>query len=299
MVSQLLAFARRRIVHPQPMNLNAHLQQALDMLQQILGEDIEITYHIDPNLGTVSADPAQIEQVLVNLVSNARQAMPHGGKLTIETQNTVLDADCAERHWEVQPGEYVLIAVSDTGDGIAPGHLPRLFEPFYTTRETGTGLGLATVYGIINQAQGYIWVYSELGKGTTFKIYLPRVTGSAQPLPSPHPTASIAYGTERILLVEDNPDVLATTASLLNNLGYTVLTATTPEEAIQVAQAHPIDLLITDVVLPQMRGSILAQILTSVQPNLKVLYISGSTENSIIQRGELKPGVAFYRSPTH
>lgn len=284
MVSQLLAFARRRIVHPQPMNLNAHLQQALDMLQQILGEDIEITYHIDPNLGTVSADPAQIEQVLVNLVSNARQAMPHGGKLTIETQNTVLDADYAERHWEVQPGEYVLIAVSDTGDGIAPEHLPRLFEPFYTMRETGTGLGLATVYGIINQAQGYIWVYSELGKGTTFKIYLPCATGSAQPLPFPHPTASIAYGTERILLVEDNP---------------TVLTATTPEEAIQVAQAHPIDLLITDVVLPQMRGSILAQILTSVQPNLKVLYISGSTENSIIQRGELKPGVAFYRSPTH
>ena len=297
MVSQLLAFARRRVIYPQPMSLNEHLQRVLGILQQILGEDIELNYYLDAQLGTVRADPAQIEQVLVNLVSNARQAMPRGGRLTIETQNVVLDETYVSSHWQVKPGEYVLIVITDTGEGIAPEHLPHLFEPFYTTRESGTGLGLATVHGLVSQAGGYIWVYSELGKGTTFKIYLPRVPEAPQPLEKAPDEAPAHRGEAYILLVEDNPDVLETTAALLRSLGYTVQTATTPSEAIEIAQSHPIDLLITDVVLPQMRGSALAQTLLASHPKMKVLYISGYTENSIIEQGELKPGVAFLAKP--
>lgn len=297
MVSQLLAFARRRVIYPQPMNLNEHLQQVLGLLEQIVGADIEMVYYLDPQLGTVRADPAQIEQVLVNLVTNARQAMPRGGKLTIETQNVVLDADYGASHWGVKAGEYVLIAISDTGVRIAEEAIPHLFEPFYSTRTTGTGLGLATVHGIVTQAQGYIWVYSEPGKGTTFKIYLPRVSDSTQPITSPTPTAPIQKGTERILLVEDNLDVLESTKALLQSLGYTVLSAVHPDEAIALARANPIDLLVTDVILPQMRGSLLAQTLQHMQPNLKVLFISGYTENSVIEHGELKPDVTFLAKP--
>lgn len=297
MVSQLLAFARRRVIYPQPMSLNEHLQRVLGILQQILGEDIELNYYLDEQLGTVRADPAQIEQVLVNLVSNARQAMPRGGSLTIETQNVALDDAYVASHWQVKPGEYVLIAITDTGEGIAPEHLPHLFEPFYTTHEGGTGLGLATVHGIVSQAGGYIWVYSEPGKGTTFKIYLPRVHEAPQPLEKVPNEAPAQGDGARILLVEDNPDVLETTAALLRSLGYSVQTATMPSEAIAIAQSHPIDLLITDVVLPQMRGSALAQTLQASHPKMKVLYISGYTENSIIEQGELKLGVAFLAKP--
>ncbi len=298
LVSHLLAFASRRLITPQPMNLNEQVQQLLPILQRLIGEDIELTCYLAQDLGTIRADPTQMEQVLINLVTNAREAMPQGGKLIIETQNVFLDSSYCERHWSVQPGEYVLLSITDSGVGIPPNHLPHLFEPFFTTREHGTGLGLAMVYGIIHQANGHIWVYSEVGKGTTFKIYLPRIDDPAQPITggstvSNHSNPVLGV----ILLVEDNPEVRESTAQLLRSVGYTVLAASDPMEALQLAQQTPPDLLITDVILPQMRGSELAERLLLQFPNLKVLYISGYTENSVVEQGELKPGVEFLAKP--
>ncbi len=299
LVSQLLAFARRRLIAPQPMNLNEHLQRWLPLLQRLIGEDIELKCFLADDLGLVRADPTQIEQVLLNLATNARQAMPTGGVLTIETQNVVLDETYAHTHWQVQPGNYILLSVTDTGHGIAPEHLPHLFEPFYTTREGGTGLGLATVHGIINQAKGHIWVYSEVGKGTTFKIYLPRLESDLnQPMQGGSPmTSNETQAKGTLLLVEDNPDVRESTTQLLQASGYTVYSAENPEQAIQLAQTHRPDLLITDVILPQMRGSELAEQLQTLYPDLKVLFISGYTENSVVIQGEVKPGVEFLPKP--
>ena len=297
LVNQLLAFARRRVIAPQAMSVNDHLTQLTPFLQRVLGEDIQLECLLDEQTGTVRADPVQLEQVLVNLASNARQAMPHGGKLTIETRNVVLDEAYARRHWGVQPGEYVLISITDTGEGIAPEHLPHIFEPFYTGRAGGTGLGLATVHGIIHQARGHIWVYSEPGKGTTFKIYLPRIYEQAQPL-QPRLAASVAQpGSGVVLIVEDSDEVRHTMSEMLRTLGYTVLEASRPREALQLAATHTPDLLITDVVLPEMHGGELARALQVMHPTLKTLFVSGYTENTIIERGELKPGVAFLAKP--
>ncbi len=298
LVNQLLAFARRRIITPQPMNLNEHLKQLLPLIERLIGEDIELICYLAEDLGTVRADPTQIEQVILNLVSNARSAMPYGGQLIIETQNVTLDAGYAERHWKVQPGAYVLLSLTDTGIGIPEEHLPHLFEPFYTTREGGTGLGLATVHGIIHQANGHIWVYSEVGKGTTFKIYLPRFEGHAQPIMGGSMASNYSNPVQGvILLVEDSSDVRESTAQLLRAVGYTVLSAPDPIEALRLAQQTPPDLLITDVVLPQMRGSELAERLLQQFPHLKVLYISGYTENTVVVQGELKPDVEFLAKP--
>lgn len=299
LVNQLLAFARRRLIAPQPMSVNEHLQQLAPFLQRVLGEDIELQYILDEQTGNVRADPVQLEQVLMNLASNARQAMPNGGKLIIETQNVQLDAAYTARHWGVEPGEYVLISLTDTGHGIEPQHLPHIFEPFYSTRAEsgGTGLGLATVHGIISQAGGHIWVYSEPGRGTTFKIYLPRIYEAAQPLATPNAPPTIDSGTGTILLVEDNPDVLQTMSAMLRQLGYTVLPASHPQEALRLAATAQPDLLITDVVLPEMRGAELARALTVMHPALKVLFVSGFTENTIHERGEVKPGVEFLAKP--
>lgn len=297
LVNQLLAFARRRVIAPQAMSVNDHLTQLTPFLQRILGADIQLECLLDEQTGTVRADPVQLEQVLLNLTSNARQAMPHGGKLTIETRNVVLDEAYASRHWGVQPGEYVLISITDTGEGIAPEHLPHIFEPFYTGRAGGTGLGLATVHGIVNQAKGYIWVYSEPGKGTTFKIYLPRIYEAAEPLPT-RPAETIAQpGSGVVLIVEDSDEVRYTMSEMLRTLGYTVLEASHPQHAFQLAATHAPDLLITDVVLPEMRGGELARALQVMHPTLKTLFVSGYTENTIIERGELKPGVAFLAKP--
>lgn len=299
LVHQLLAFARRRVIAPQAMSVNEHLQQLTPFLQQVLGEDVELQCFLDSETGNVRADPVQIEQVLMNLASNARQAMPNGGKLILETQNVVLDANYVEQHWGVQPGDYVLISVTDTGVGIAPEHLPHIFEPFYSARMSGggTGLGLATVHGIINQARGHIWVYSEPSKGTTFKIYLPRILDAAEPLPkrTVEPVAQSGSGT--LLIVEDNDDVRKTIAALLRTLGYTVLEAGHPQDALRLAAMTPPDLLITDVILPEMRGAELARALSVMYPEMKVLFISGYTENTIIDQGELKPGVEFLAKP--
>ncbi|GIV10282.1 MAG: hypothetical protein KatS3mg019_2373 [Fimbriimonadales bacterium] len=297
LVNQLLAFARRRLIAPQAMSVNAHIKQLTPFLQRVLGEDVELQCVLDAETGNVRADPIQLEQVLMNLASNARHAMPQGGKLTIETQNVTLDRAYTEQRWGVQPGEYVLISLTDTGHGISPEHLPHIFEPFYSVRTGGTGLGLATVHGIINQAKGHIWVYSELGKGTTFKIYLPRIEEAAQPLTTRATSTETITGSGVVLVVEDNDDVRATMCEMLRLMGYMVLEASRPQEALRIAVDRALDLLITDVVLPEMRGSELARALTVVQPNLKTLFVSGYTENTIIEQGELKPGVAFLAKP--
>ncbi|MDM7461887.1 MAG: ATP-binding protein [bacterium] len=299
LVSHLLAFAQRRVIAPQALSINEHLEQLMPFLQRVLGEDVQLHCMLDPETGNVRADPIQLEQVLMNLASNARHAMPNGGKLTIETQSVVLDHTYTQLHRGVLPGEYVLITLTDTGHGIAPEHLPHIFEPFYSARQggTGTGLGLATVYGIVNQAKGHIWVYSEPDRGTTFKIYLPRIEDPAQPLPVRATPAPIESGSGVVLVVEDNPDVRETMGEMLRLLGYRVLLASHPREALPLAAANTIDLLITDVVLPQMRGSELAHTLTVMQPDLKVLFVSGYTENAVIEQGELKPGVAFLAKP--
>ncbi len=297
LVSQLLAFARRRVIAPQALSVNEHIEQLAPFLQRVLGEDVQLHCMLDAETGNVRADPIQLEQVLMNLASNARHAMPNGGKLTIETQNVALDHAYTQLHRGVQPGEYVLISLTDTGHGIAPEHLPHIFEPFYSARPSGTGMGLATVYGIVNQAKGHIWVYSEPNRGTTFKIYLPRIEEPAQPLPARATPTQIQSGNGVVLVVEDNPDVRETMGEMLRLLGYSVLLASHPQEALRLAAANTIDLLISDVVLPEMRGSELAHALTVMQPNLKVLFMSGYTENSVIEQGELKPGVAFLAKP--
>jgi two-component system cell cycle sensor histidine kinase/response regulator CckA len=264
------------------MSVNDHLLQLTPFLQRVLGEDIQLECFLDEQTGAVRADPVQLEQVLLNLTSNARQAMPNGGKLTIETQNVMLDEAYTSQHWGVQPGEYVLISITDTGEGIAPEHLPHIFEPFYTGRAGGTGLGLATVHGIINQAKGHIWVYSEPHKGTTFKIYLPRIYEQAEPLQA-RPAESLAQsGSGVLLIVEDSDEVRHTMSEMLRALGYTVLETSHPQQALQIAATHAPDLLITDVVLPGMRGGELSRALQAMHPSMKTLFVSGYTENTII-----------------
>ncbi|MCX7925476.1 MAG: ATP-binding protein [Fimbriimonadales bacterium] len=299
LVNQLLAFARRRMIAPQAMSVNEHLQQLIPFLQRVLGEDVELQCILDEQTGNVRADPVQVEQVLMNLASNARQAMPNGGKLIIETQNIFLDEAYVEQHWGVQSGEYVLISLTDTGHGIAPEHLPHIFEPFYSARMggSGTGLGLATVHGIVNQARGHIWVYSEPNKGTTFKIYLPRIEEEAEPLPTRPIDTPAQPGSGVILVVEDNDDVRQTMCEMLRILGYTVLEASRPQDALRLAAVNTLDLLITDIVLPEMRGAELARALSVMHPAMKVLFVSGYTENAIIEQGELKPGVEFLGKP--
>jgi CheY-like chemotaxis protein len=279
------------------MSVNEHLEQLTPFLQRVLGEDVELQCVLDAETGNVRADPIQLEQVLMNLASNARHAMPQGGKLTIETQNVTLDRAYTEQRWGAQPGEYVLISLTDTGHGISPEHLPHIFEPFYSVRTGGTGLGLATVHGIIHQAKGHIWVYSEPNRGKTFKIYLPRVDEAAQSLPTREISTEMAVGSGVVLVVEDNDDVRATMCEMLRLMGYMVLEASRPQEALRIAADRALDLLITDLVLPEMRGSELARTLTVIQPNLKTLFVSGYTENTIIEQGELKPGVAFLAKP--
>lgn len=300
MVSQLLAVASRRVIAPQLADLNELIAESVPMLQRLLGEDIEIQTHLTPALSTVRIDPAQIQQVLLNLAANAREAMPRGGKLIIETANVTFEEDFTEMHWSVQPGDYVMLSVTDTGRGIPQEHLSRVFEAFFTTREGGTGLGLAMVHGIITQANGHIWVYSEPGKGTTFKIYLPPDARSPQPVATPTPTSPTLHrGAGVILLVEDDESTRDAIAQMLRLLGYEVVAVATPQAALEYCeQGHKSpDLLLTDVMLPQMRGSELAQRLSQRLPNLKVLYISGYTANAVVERGELKPGVEFLEKP--
>jgi PAS domain S-box-containing protein len=300
LTQHLLAFSRRQVFQPQILNLNDLLADLEPMLRRLLGEEIALLTIGAPDLGNVRADPAQMSQVVLNLVVNARDAMPKGGSLTLETTNVALDEAYARRHPGVTPGPFVMLAVTDTGVGMDQATREHAFEPFFTTKPAGqgTGLGLATVYGIVKQSGGSIWVYSEPGVGTTFKIYLPRVGGVASK-PSPAKLDPPARGTETILLVEDEASLRDVARRMLEAAGYTVLTCGSPGEALLVAERFegPIHLLITDVVMPAMRGPELAARVTRLHPETRVLYVSGYTANAIVQEGELKEGVQFLSKP--
>jgi two-component system, cell cycle sensor histidine kinase and response regulator CckA len=298
---QLLAFSRKQVRSPRLIDLNNVMLNLDTMLRRLIGEDIEVLTVPAADLGTVKADPGQIEQVLMNLALNARDAMPTGGKLTLETSNVQLDDAYTREHRSVEPGRYVMLAVSDTGVGMSPETMAHIFEPFYTTKEPGkgTGLGLSTVYGVVKASGGYVWVYSELGHGTTFKIYLPRVDQPAQPLTGENRPTGVQRGTETILLVEDDPQLNQLASSVLTHCGYKVLAAANPEEGLAVCRTHPheIHLLVTDVVMPKMNGRQLAEQVARIRPSVKLLYVSGYTSNAIVHYGVLDAGLWFLPKP--
>jgi two-component system cell cycle sensor histidine kinase/response regulator CckA len=299
---QLLAFSRQQVIAPTVLNANEVVANMDKLLRRLLGEDVELRAMLASDLATVKADPNQLEQVLLNLAVNARDAMPNGGRLTIETQNVELDAEYVRGHLSAQPGSYVMIAVSDTGVGMDAATQARIFEPFFTTKEKGkgTGLGLATVYGIVKQSGGWIWVYSEPGHGTTFKVYLPRVTpeGAAPAAPIPEPPVSLR-GSETVLVVEDDDLIRKLVQKVLRANGYTVLAAASGGDAERVAAQHDgtIHLLMTDVVLPGLNGREVAERLTAARAGMRVLYLSGYTDDAIVHHGVLEAGVAFLQKP--
>jgi signal transduction histidine kinase len=301
LTGQLLAFSRKQVISPKLLDLNAVLADMDKMLRRLIGEDIELVTVHRSGLGIVRADPGQIEQVLLNLAVNARDAMPHGGKLTVETANVDFDESFAERTPDVSPGPYVMLAVTDTGHGMTEEVKARVFEPFFTTKPLGkgTGLGLATVYGIVKQNGGHISVYSEPNIGTTFKIFLPRVAqprqepGSADPLPPPR------HGNETVLLVEDEEVVRTLVRTVLRRHGYNVLEACHGGEALLTCEQYsePIHLMVTDMVMPQMGGRQLAERLRPVRPNMRVLYLSGYTDDTVVRHGILESGTPFLQKP--
>jgi two-component system, cell cycle sensor histidine kinase and response regulator CckA len=298
---QLLAFSRQQVLEPRVLNLNEAVSEMERILGRTLGEDIEFVTVLEPELGCVAADPGQVEQILMNLAVNARDAMPRGGKLITETRNVELDTSFAGQFsYQVRPGPYVMLAVSDTGQGIPREVQGRIFEPFFTTKELGkgTGLGLSTVYGIVKQSGGYIWVYSEEGRGTTFKIYLPRVDATSESPVRP-PAREVGHRSATILLVEDEAAVRSVAHRLLERLGYTVLEAENGEDALRVARERggEIDLLLTDVVMPVMGGRELTERLADCCPRLRVLYTSGYTDEAVVRHGIVDGSAAFLQKP--
>ena len=299
---QLLAFSRRQVLQPQVLDFNTVVANMEGMLRRLIGEDVELITVLQPGLGHVKADPGQMEQVIMNLAVNARDAMPLGGKLIIETAVVELDDTCLHRHAEVQPGLYVMLAVSDTGCGMDEETRARIFEPFFTTKDLGkgTGLGLATVYGIVKQSSGYIWVYSEPAQGSTFKIYLPCVEEEAARTLAPRPAASRPLaGSETVLVVEDQAEVRLLIGEILQRYGYTVLKARNGAEALLLCERYQglIHLLVTDVVMPQISGRELAERIMAMRPQIRVLYVSGYTNNVITYHGILTPGAVFLQKP--
>ena len=300
LTSQLLAFSRRQIIKPMVLNINTIVGDLEPMLRRLIGEDIELTTRLSCDLGSANADVGQLEQVIMNLVVNARDAMPTGGKITIETANVDLDEAYARKHIAVAPGPYAMLAVSDSGTGMSPEVQARIFEPFFTTKpkESGTGLGLATIYGIVKQINGNIWVYSELKRGTTFKIYLPRVDEIPESVTQKVQTG-VRGGEETVLLVEDDERVRKLARELLMRNGYTVIEASEAEEALRLAARHSglIHLLLTDLVMPGTSGRLLAQRVLQQYPLMKVLYMSGYTDTAIVNHGILTTGMAFLQKP--
>jgi PAS domain S-box-containing protein len=300
---QLLAFSRKQMLAPRIVDLNTVATENLKMLTRMIGEDIDLVMVPGQSLWTVRADAGQIEQVIMNLAVNARDAMPSGGKLTIETSNVTLDEEYARFHAPLRPGDYVMVAISDTGAGMDSETQSHIFEPFFTTKGTkGTGLGLSTVYGIIKQSGGYIWVFSEMGRGTTFKIYLPRVASTgeaAAQVAAPIEIQKPEPGTETILLVEDEANLRYLARQYLEKQGYKVIEAADGAVAMQIAVAHEkvIHLLLTDVIMPGMNGRELAQRISEIRPNVKILYMSGYTENVIGHNGMLDAGVHLLQKP--
>jgi PAS domain S-box-containing protein len=299
---QLLAFSRKQVLQPEPLDLNRLVSDMERMLRRIIGEDIDLTMALAPELGPTRADPGQLEQAIMNLAVNARDAMPGGGRLTLETAEVELDASYANRHGEVQPGPFVMLAVTDTGCGMDAETQARLFEPFFTTKGPGqgTGLGLSSVYGLVQQSGGHIWVYSEPGQGTTFKLYLPRASEAPTVAPrAARPMPHAARGRETVLVVEDELVVRNLVQRILEAAGYAVLCAPDGQAALELAGRHPgeIHLVLTDVVMPRLSGRALVAELSRARPDLRALYMSGYTDNAIVHHGVLDPGTQFIGKP--
>ncbi len=298
---QLLAFSRRQMLQPKVINLNEVIPHMDMMLRRLIGEDVEFRTVLGTDLWSVKADPGQIEQVVMNLVVNARDAMPGGGKLTIETSNVFLDEEYSHVHPPVQPGSFVMLAISDTGAGMDEITSSKIFEPFFTTKERGkgTGLGLSTVYGIVKQSGGFIWVYSEPGKGSTFKIYLPRTEDRREVPDKEVPPVEDLRGGKTVIVVEDEVSIRNLAVEILGQYGYEILSAGDGEEALAIVGEHKgeISLLLTDVVMPRMGGRELYERLRQLRPGIKVLYMSGYTDNAIIHHDVLDPGIAFLQKP--
>jgi len=298
---QLLGYARRQTIVPKVLNLNTLVDSMSTMLQRLIGEQIELVWRPQPELWAVKLDPSQVDQILVNLVVNARDAIDHEGRITVEMANVSVDERYHQQWLEMAPGDYVMLAVSDNGRGMDPSTLNHIFEPFYTTKPQGkgTGLGLATVYGIVQQNQGVIHVYSEPEVGTTFKIYLPRSTeAGSEATPLPVDTLPSGEGVT-VLLAEDEEVVRTMGVEILEGFGYTVLEAAEPADALAHARTHDgaIDLLITDVIMPGMNGRALAEQVTALRPGIRVLYISGYPADFISDRAVLEDGVNFLQKP--
>ncbi len=300
LTGQLLTFSRKKVLKLKVLDLNAIVTDMEKMLHRLIGEDIELVTTLSPTLGQIKADAGQVSQIIVNLVVNSRDAMPKGGKISIETANVDLDEDYASHHVEVQAGPYVMLSVSDTGCGMDEETQSRIFEPFFTTKEVGkgTGLGLSTIYGIVKQCDGSIWVYSEPGKGTTFKTFLPRIEETIESH-KPGKAPVLPQASETILVVDDEQMIQDLICEVLETSGYTVLTAGLGSEAISICKQHkePIHLIITDVVMPKMSGRELVKQLKPLRPDMKVLFMSGYTGKEVIDRGILEPGTAFIQKP--
>ncbi len=301
LTNQLLAFSRRQIMQPKVVSVNSIVEQTEKMLRRLIGEDIHLAIGLNPEAGNIRADPNHIAQAIANLAVNARDAMLTGGHLTIETDNFFMDENYVRTHMGVQPGDFVMIAVSDNGIGMDAETRQHIFEPFFTTKDRGkgTGLGLATVYGMVKQCGGDIWVYSEPGTGTTFKLYFPRVSEPPSDSTLESSEKSKAVASETILVVEDEKAVRDLTCRILRKMGYHVLAAASGEEAIRIGRSHVGDvaLLLTDVVMPNMSGRQVADALTAMRPRLRVLYLSGYTENTVVHHGVLDSAVDFLPKP--
>jgi len=298
---QLLAFSRKQVLRPRIVDLNQIVTGLERMLRRVVGDDVSVTIHRAAELGKILADSGQMEQVLMNLIVNARDAMPGGGRIEIETRNATLDAAFAREHHGVDPGSYVALSVTDTGQGMDAATRARIFEPFFTTKAQGkgTGLGLSTVWGIVRQSGGHVEAQSEIGRGTTFTLYLPRAVGEADDVPPEPPAPATVRGSETVLLVEDDEQVRGFVRDVLHRHGYQVLDAPNGGEAFLISEQHasPVHLLLTDVVLPRMSGRDLAARIRRSRPELRVLYVSGYTEDSIVDQGVLDTGVPFLSKP--
>jgi two-component system, cell cycle sensor histidine kinase and response regulator CckA len=301
LTQQLLAFSRRQIMATKVLDLNTVVANMNKLLQRLIGEDVELVTRPASDLGRIKADPNQIEQVIMNLAVNSRDAMPQGGTLTIETSNVMLDKAYAARHLGLQPGPYVVLAVTDTGCGMDQETQSHLFEPFFTTKEQGkgTGLGLSTTYGIVKQSGGYIWVESEVGRGSTFRIYLPRIEEASDAASLVAEVRSAPHGSETILLVEDEEAVRHLLRDILRRYGYTVLEAENGPVAIELCKAFdgPIHLVVTDMVMPQLSGWEVADAVSALRPKARIIYMSGYIEHVVVEQRVLESGVAFLGKP--